>query len=64
MVQARAKSSRRSANLGAALGVSRELADAKLAKTGDALARKRRLIAAFCRMLGEQLMGNNTASSF
>src|SRR5580658_7580672 len=42
--------------LGAAVHVSRELAVPELARSGDGVSRKRRLIAAFCRMLGEQLM--------
>ena len=56
MVRVRRKSADHLNRLGAAAHVSGALQSSQITQSGDAASRQRRLIAAFCRMLGEQLM--------
>jgi DNA-binding NarL/FixJ family response regulator len=61
IVQVRGKSDDRLMRLGAAAHVSGALHNSDIPQSGDGVARQRRPVAAFCRMLGEQLMDERPA---
>jgi DNA-binding NarL/FixJ family response regulator len=61
MLPVRRRSADHLRRLGAAAHVSEGAKSSNIAQSGDAVSRKRRLIAAFCRMLGEQLMDERPA---